>query len=204
MIPTILTPPPAVRPLDLFASAGTALFRVGDAATSLFKLREGLVKLSVVTPQGSEHILGFYGADDILGSASLRSPQRHLAEAIAITDVRYDTVSPEHTHHLVVDLEAQLRRSQESLALASAPVIVRLAATLLDLNERFGKAQCETHCRLALPLRHEDYAAAIHATRVSVTTAFAALRQADIVLGQRSDYLIDAPRLRQLTQTWEL
>lgn len=203
MIPTVLTPPPAVHSLDLFAPAGTTLFRVGDSADSLLELQAGLVKLAVVTPQGSERILAFYGPEDVLGSAALSHPYRHNAEAVALTDVRYSAVSPEYAQALAPYFSAQLGRSQASLALSSAPVIVRLAATLLELSERFGKPDGERH-HLALPLRHEDYAAAIHATRVSVTTAFAALRQSGAVLGQRSDYLLDRGELHELIQTWEL
>ncbi len=214
MIQSAFTPPavhpplrPSVQPPQRFAPAGTTLYRTGDPARALFTLRQGVVKLAAMTPSGNEHILMLCGTGDVLGGAALTQPHRHDEDAVALTDIFYSVVpskQAEARSDFAARFAAQWRRSQANLALAYAPVTIRLAATLVELSERFGEPHSATLDHLTLPLRHEDYAAAVHATRVAVSMAFAALREAGAVQGQRGDYLLETATLRSVAQSWEV
>ena len=209
MIQTVFTPSAdaPVHSSHLFAPAGTTLYRTGDPARTLLTLQGGVVKLAVATPSGNEHILMLCGPGDVLGGAALTQPRRHDEDAVALTDVRYSVTLAEQAEahpEFATRFASQWRRSQANLALAYAPVAVRLAATLVELSERFGEPYDATLDHLALPLRHEDYAASVHATRVAVSMAFAALRDAGAVQGQRGDYLLETAKLRRVAQSWEV
>ena len=207
MIQSVLTPSALpVQPFGLFAPAGTTLYRAGDGAPTLLTLREGVVKLLVTTPSGNEHILMLCGPGDVLGGAALTRPHRHDEDAVALTDIHYSAARSEEAKRadFTSRIAAQLRRSQANVALAYAPVIVRLAATLAELSERFGEPYDSALDHLALPLRHEDYAATVHATRVAVSMAFATLRQVGAVRGRRGDYLLATAKLRDIAQSWEV
>jgi CRP-like cAMP-binding protein len=64
-----------------------AIFSQGDRANTVFYLQEGTVKLSVLSKQGKEATIGWFGAGDFLGEGCLASDQTvRLATATAMTD----------------------------------------------------------------------------------------------------------------------
>ena len=58
----------------------------------------------------------------------------------------------------------------------------------LALGARYGADAGDGWVELVTELRHDDLAAMVSATRVSVTSAFASLRQAGVLEGTRGRY----------------
>ncbi len=64
--------------------AGAVLFRAGEEFSSLFAVRSGCLKSTVIDVDGREHILNFHLPGEVLGFASIYQ-RRHAGNAIALT-----------------------------------------------------------------------------------------------------------------------
>lgn len=68
---------------DLWLPPGAVLYRAETTQTSLFTLREGLVKLEQYLPDGARRIVSLAGAGDVIGlEAMLGTPYEHDAVAL--------------------------------------------------------------------------------------------------------------------------
>jgi CRP/FNR family cyclic AMP-dependent transcriptional regulator len=63
-----------------------SLFAQGDSADSVFYIRRGRVKLTVVSEQGKEAVVAILGADEFCGEGSLTGQPRRMATAVAMTE----------------------------------------------------------------------------------------------------------------------
>ena len=185
--------------------AGETLFHAHDRTTGLHLIDAGQVKLVVQTAAGHERILAVLGAGDAAGAASMQGAT-YGVDAVAITPVaarhipsdafvRRSTLDPEVASAHAAALARDLQHAWRQLAQAYLPVRARLAATLLDLADRFGVGTGTGRRTLHTRLSHDDLAAMIGANRVSVSTAMADLRRDGAVVGARGRYLVDLRRL---------
>ena len=71
---------------------GRNLFRQGQPADSLFYIRRGKVKLTVISPQGKEGIIAILGTGEFLGEGCLAGQQLRIATAVAISDCTLDKI----------------------------------------------------------------------------------------------------------------
>ena len=62
------------------------IFRQGQPADSLFYLKRGKVKLTVISPQGKEAIVAVLGSGDFFGEGCLAGQPLRMATAVAMTD----------------------------------------------------------------------------------------------------------------------
>src|SRR6204780_3868699 len=62
------------------------IFNQGDAADSVFYIKKGKVKVTVVSKQGKEAVVALLGADEFLGEGCLIGQPRRLATAVAMTE----------------------------------------------------------------------------------------------------------------------
>jgi CRP-like cAMP-binding protein len=62
------------------------IFAQGDAADSIFYIRKGKVKVSVISPQGKEAIIAILGPDEFVGEGCLIGQPKRLATATAMTE----------------------------------------------------------------------------------------------------------------------
>ena len=60
-------------------SAGEIVFSQGDAADSIFYVRKGKVKLTVISRQGKEAVIAMLGAGDFFGEGCLAGQTRRMA-----------------------------------------------------------------------------------------------------------------------------
>ena len=65
---------------------GQVIFAQGDLADAVFYVQTGQVKLTVVSAQGKEAVVGIYSASDFFGEASLAGQPVRLATAAALTE----------------------------------------------------------------------------------------------------------------------
>ena len=62
------------------------IFAQGDSADSLFYVQKGKVKLSVVSKQGKEAVVGIMGATDFFGEGCLAGQPQRMSSATSMTD----------------------------------------------------------------------------------------------------------------------
>ncbi len=65
---------------------GENLFAQGDDADSIFYIRDGKVKITVVSKQGKEAIVAIMGTDEFVGEGCLIGQRKRLATASAMSD----------------------------------------------------------------------------------------------------------------------
>jgi len=190
---------------------GSAVFRMGDPATDLHVIAAGQVKLVSTSPSGNERILAVCGPDDFIGEAFLHEAEFYRADAVALTDAVTCPVSREQFLRLARKaptvallfskiLASQLAHCRAQLGGSFDPVKKRVVRALLEQARRFGTPLEGGWCELHTELRHEEMAALVSATRVSVTTALAELREEGLVLGSRGAYRLNLPGLTSLLE----
>ena len=69
-------------------SRGARVFAQGGAATSVFYIQSGQVKLSIVSTAGKEAVVAMLGPGDFLGEGCLAGQSRRMATATAISPTR--------------------------------------------------------------------------------------------------------------------
>src|SRR5690242_11851295 len=63
-----------------------AVFSQGEAADSVFYIREGKVKVTVRSDQGKEAVVAIHGKGDFFGEGCLNGQPLRLASAVAMAD----------------------------------------------------------------------------------------------------------------------
>ena len=136
---------------------GESLFRAGGAFDSLYAVRAGFFKSSVVLEDGRDQVTGFHMAGEILGLDGIGT-ERHTADAIALEDsevciipyARLEEPGLQRQLHKVMSRE--LVRDQGVMTLlGTMRSEERLAAFLLNLSHRFvarGYSPSEFHLRM--------------------------------------------------------
>ena len=66
--------------------SGQVIFAQGDPADAVFYVQAGQVKLTIVSAQGKEAVVGIYAATDFFGEASLAGQPLRIATAAAMGD----------------------------------------------------------------------------------------------------------------------
>ncbi len=69
-----------------------AIFQQGQPADSLFYIRRGKVKLTVVSQQGKEAIVAILSAGEFFGEGCIAGQQLRMATAVAMTDCTLDRI----------------------------------------------------------------------------------------------------------------
>lgn len=136
--------------------AGHEIFCQGQAADSVFYLRRGKVKLTVVSRRGKEVIVCTLGAGDFFGEGCLVGQRLRTATASTITDCILDRLDKRfmalmlHEHHDVSEffvrhlLERNIRYEQDLVHQLFSSSEKRLARTLFSLAHFGKKSRSET------------------------------------------------------------
>lgn len=180
---------------------GDVLYRLGDPADAVFRIVEGLLKLSVSVSSGKERILAIAGPGEPVGAVAAEQ-LRYLESAEALSPrVRVRAVPRQDAeqlldHDLARATGAQLVRAYQALEDHELPVPARLARALLRLGARFGTSSEDGSIRLTLPLTHENFAAMVGAARETTTAALGEMRDEGVISGTRGRYRYRSDRLR--------
>ena len=127
---------------------GDSLFRAGDRFESLYAVRLGFLKSTVVSADGREQVTGFHMAGELVGMDGI-SAEQHSCDTVALEDtevcvIPYDRIEEVATSvpalrshfHKVMSREI-VREHGVMLLLGSMHAEERLAAFLLNLSQRF-------------------------------------------------------------------
>ena len=131
-------------------AADQTLFLAGDAGDGCYRIDEGLLKVSVVAPTGSERILAILGPGAIVGELSMISGEARSASVAAIRESSLCFISraifegfarenPVTYQHLMRLLAKRLTDTNAALAATTFLTLQgRAARSLLNLAEGFG------------------------------------------------------------------
>jgi CRP/FNR family transcriptional regulator, cyclic AMP receptor protein len=72
---------------------GQVIFAQGDPADAVFYVQAGRVKLTIISAQGKEAVVGIYSATDFFGEASLAGQLLRIATATAMNECRILRIS---------------------------------------------------------------------------------------------------------------
>jgi CRP/FNR family cyclic AMP-dependent transcriptional regulator len=130
--------------------ADQMLFLAGDAGDACYRVEEGLLKASVFTSEGGEHILAIFGPGSLVGELSMIDGMARSASVAALRRSKLSLLSradfetfarsnPEFCRHMMALLARRLRETNVALAAASfLPLQGRVARVLLSLAAAFG------------------------------------------------------------------
>lgn len=158
------------------------LYRQGDHCPDVFWIKDGIVKLSHLTIQGTEIATALLGKGDVIGCLWDDSAQQEMEEtAQALTGVSFYRMTyndfkallsqhAELAWRVLEETYARKQKIERKLrTILTQPVEMRLAATLLELAEMFG-SQCAHGYALEIHLTQQDVADLIGASRPVVST----------------------------------
>lgn len=172
----------------LFASArrmtlgaDEVLFLAGDPGDGCYRVEQGLLKVSIIGPTGSERILAILGTGAIVGELSTIDGKPRSASVTAVRPSELNFISraafeavardhPEVYKHMVTLLAARLRDTDEVLAAGSfLPLKGRVARALLDLSEAFGQPVGNDRILIRQKISQSDVAAMAGIARENVS-----------------------------------
>ncbi len=131
--------------------ADEVLFLAGERGDGCYRIKSGLLKVTMVSRSGSERILAFLGPGAIVGELSVIDGRPRSASVMAMRKAELSFLSraafeafarkhPEVYKTLVALLASRLRETDMVIAAGSfLPLKGHVASTLLELAENFGQ-----------------------------------------------------------------
>lgn len=200
-IPAHIWAPFARRRAPIRCSPGFLIYLQGTEATCFYYLKEGRVKSFIQSEDGAERVLNLYEAGSLFGEASFFDELPRVSSAVALTFCQLVPIDRElvtqeiaRNPELALAMMKYLARTVRLLSsqvdqMAFRPARWRVARYLLSHAPEGG----------AIPCTHEDIAAAVSVSRVTVSRIlndFA--RRGWVELGYRSLTLREPDALNAL------
>jgi CRP/FNR family cyclic AMP-dependent transcriptional regulator len=157
-----------------------AVFSQGEAADSVFYIREGKVKVTVRSDQGKEAVVAIHGKGDFFGEGCLNGQSLRLASAVAMADstiimgitkaaiVRTLREQPKFAEKFMAHLLARNARVEEDLVDQLFNSSEKRLARALLLMANFGKEG--TPDPVITKVSQETLAEMVGTTRARVNT----------------------------------
>lgn len=111
---------------DLWLPPGTELYQQDSAASALFTIREGLIKLEQYLPDGGYRIVSLLGQGDVAGLEATVS-QQYEHSAIALLPTKVCRLPREVVAHLSPKLNRQLIAKWHSMVQRSHQCVLELS-----------------------------------------------------------------------------
>jgi CRP/FNR family transcriptional regulator, cyclic AMP receptor protein len=175
---------------------GTILFTEGDASNRVILLVSGRVKVSSLSEDGREAVLGFRGAGDVLGELAAIDGEEHLAsvtvveagEALVIPADRFLAALAEQPGLALVLLRSIVGRLRDAdrkrAEFIALDVVGRVAHRLVELAERYGEASGDA-VLIGLPISQRELAGWVGASREAVNKALQQLQRRGLITAER-------------------
>jgi len=167
------------KPVKL--AADEILFLAGDPGDGCYRLNDGLLKVSMVSPAGAERILAILGPGSLVGDMAMIDGRPRSASVSALRDCKLSFVSrsafealaaknPDVYKHLLSLLAQRLRDTDQVVAAGTfLPVKGRVARALLDLAKAFGNEVGGGRIVIRQKLSQSDVAAMAGIARENVS-----------------------------------
>jgi CRP/FNR family transcriptional regulator len=188
---------------------GEFVIRPGELPSGVFYISHGLVKAYDITKYGEENLLIIRKKGDVLGLTwAITGERRNIIYATLAPTELFQITREQFINFLrdepsaalpLVDMLVDMYRlhSERILNLEYRSVRERLISFLITTAKRFGK-QGKHGIVLDVPLRHQDIASSISATRETASRELAALERLGLIVRDKQSIvtICDMPRLR--------
>ncbi|MDE5068058.1 MAG: Crp/Fnr family transcriptional regulator [Trichodesmium sp. St16_bin4-tuft] len=160
----------------------------------IWQICKGLVRLTTLYPVGEECVLGWAGPSMCFSSyfSNLQTYQASVLSSVSLmcyTMLEVET-RPKLAQELFPQLGKLFKQTEALLAIAGLRRVEdRLHQLLLLLKEEFGEP-VPNGTRLNIRLTHQDIAAAIGTTRVTITRLLGKFKQQEWLSTDKSNFLI--------------
>jgi CRP/FNR family transcriptional regulator len=187
---------------------GEFIIRPGETPSAVFYIDSGLVKAFNITKYGEENLLIIRKEHEIFPLIWAITGQERDIIYQALSPTVVCRISPQeylsflHSHPAalppLLDMVTEMYRihSERLLNLEYRTVRERLVSFLLTMSGRFGK-ETKEGLKIDVPLRHQDIASSINASRETASREIAALERKNLILNQGSFIILkDIPTLQ--------
>ncbi len=188
---------------------GESLFRAGDHFESLYAVRLGFLKSTLMSSDGHEQVTGFHMAGEIVGLDGISS-DAHSCDTTALEDTEVCVIPYERLEDFAVSIPAlqmHLRKvmSREivrehgvMLLLGSMRAEERLAAFLLNLSQRF-ESRGYSSSEFVLRMTRAEIGSYLGLKLETVSRALSHFAQENVIsVDQKHIRILDAKRLRSV------
>ncbi|MCW5693511.1 MAG: Crp/Fnr family transcriptional regulator [Pseudolabrys sp.] len=186
-------------------TADEVLFLAGDPGDGLYRLEEGLLKVSIASASGAERILAILGPGAVVGDLAIIDGLPRSATVTALRDSRLSFLSraafeafvarePVTYKYLVTMLAARLRDTDQLVAAGSfLPLKGRVARALLDLAHAFGNEVAGGRVVIRQKVSQSELAAMAGIARENVSRIMNDWMRAKIVTRLSGYYCLEKP-----------
>ncbi len=193
------------RPLQ----KGDYLFHADDSFTSIYAVRSGSVKTSIVTDDGQEQVTGFYLPGEILGIDGIDSNSHTNAavamETTAVCEIPFSQMEnltstlPSLQRHMFKILGKEISSDQQLITLLSKSTAdERIAAFLLSISSRNHRRQLSAS-QFRLPMSRADIGNYLGLTVETVSRCLSRLhKQGTIRTDKREIEILDIEALQKI------
>jgi CRP/FNR family transcriptional regulator len=190
-------------------AAGQHLYRAGDAAATLYGIRTGFVKTSIVTDDGREQVTGFRMMGEVVGIDAIGGGPRS-GDAVALEDTEVCEIASAAIENLAREMPVlqrklyqlmseEIQQERETmLLLGTMRAEERVASFLLNLGRRY-QARGYSAVRFLLRMTRADIGSYLGLRLETVSRLFSRFQAERLLrVDSRSLEILDADRLRLL------
>jgi len=178
------------------------IIRPGDTPHGVYYIYQGLVKAYDITKYNEENLLIIRKQDEIFPLIWAFTGHEHqiIYQALAPT-ITYQVNRKEFLKFVtgstdalipLLDLTMEMYRlhGDRILTLEYRTVRERIISFLLNMSQRFGKQTPDGHTLIEVPLRHQDIASSVNATRETTSREISALERKGLLENKQSYILL--------------
>ena len=200
-----LTPIMAAPSHTLKFNRKQTLYHHGDHASSVFRVQDGLIRITRMTPEGRVLTVRHVMPGDFFGEEAFRSESREEV-AEALTSAQIEAIDPQMVDHrdlmaITQSLSTQMRRLMDyEYHLQTGDLRQRVSRYLLKLAET-PLAHVDERAVTVVAATHELIAEGTASTRESVSKIVTELRSEGLIeSGYRSIALLDQEELEMIAE----
>ena len=177
---------------DYSLKKGEILFHKGSAGDALYIIKQGKIKISLLSNVGTEVVLAIFSEGDFFGEMALLDGMPRSADAMAIepTDLlvldRQDFIAflmnkKNAVQAVLQSLSQRLRHTDDLLEdTCFLQISARFAKKLVELAATHGRQEGDKVC-IDLTLTQQDLASMVGTTRESINKELRTLREKGLV-----------------------
>jgi CRP-like cAMP-binding protein len=159
---------------------GETIFNGGDAASAVFSIIDGVIKLYMVQPDREEHIVGFMFPNDLIGLAE-NGQYVNSAKSVTVATLYklparlVETRLRQHPgldFHVITKLSHDLRRTQRHAFLLAKHRAVTKIGLFIEMLETHQNPAGSDDVELYLPMTRADIAAYVGVSPEAVSRGF--------------------------------
>ena len=172
--------------------SGEVIFHRDDPGQVLYMIKEGKVKICIISPDGQEISLAVFGKGEYFGEFALLDGLPRSTDAIALEKVECYTLHRSDFHHAIMKnpkiaiqaLEALTRRMRNTDAMVEDLIFLdvygRVAKKLLELADSHG-VKTDDGVRIDVRLTQQELASMVGASRESVNKVIGYFTEKDFI-----------------------